>query len=120
MKIVIGGIIVGLVVAAAVICFIVLSDTTYVIVEKETIHPCQQLALDFIKSLNNIKNFDRYSATLQELEEFNEEHGESYEKKVEELKQNIIKYNCPDTSSEWNTAEFEGKMKFLFEYDFLP
>ncbi len=109
-----GSILGGLIVVAIVIWF------SIEIAEKGTSHPCQQISFDYLKSFKDIKNFDRNSATLQEIEEFNEGYEEPFKKKLEELKQNIIKYDCYNNSSEWDTEEFRGKMKFLIEYDFLP
>ena len=88
--------------------------------EKETTHPCQQILLELL-NLTSIHNFDRSSATLQEMETFQKELKEGkYEKKLDEIEQLGTKYNCADLNSEWYTNEFKEKVKFLNEYGFLP
>ncbi len=120
MKIIIGGIIGSFIVVAIVIWFSVLSDTEYEITEKETIHPCQQVILDYFDIYKKLSSFDKDSATLQEIMAFNEENEDIVKEKMEQFDQEMIKYNCKNTASEWATHEFKGKLEFLMDYGFLP
>ncbi len=116
MKIITAGIIGGSVVLAIVFGFLILSATEYDIVEKKDIHPCRELTLGifllYIKSLE----VDTSSSSLEELETLIVE----YESELEEIEQLLIVNNCESTRSEWNTDEFQNKVKFLIDYGFLP
>ena len=140
MKIIIGGILGGLIVVAIVIWFPVLSDTEYEITEKETIrpfqhvlsdtgyeiteietiHPCQQVILDYFDLYKKLSSFDRASATLQQIQAFNEKYEDIAKEQMGQFDQKMIEYNCKDTASEWATQEFKGKLEFLMDYGFLP
>ena len=103
MKIKIGGIIGGLVVLVIVIWFSLLSDTQYEIIEKETIHPCQQNAIDLITFQNGIKLGTKFSQSEASL--INYEWRELTKKSDE----------CAKYYYEWYTEEFEVKLETIHD-----
>ena len=112
MKLVIGSALGILTLLAIVIWLSTLSDPQIEITEKETIHLCQELALDLmLLTIEGTK-----LSSLEELEVYAKEFGEKNNK----IKQLVIQYDCTNTTSEWYTAEFIGKMEFARDYGFLP
>lgn len=116
MKIVIAAVIAGTILLGIGFGFFILSDTEYEIVEKKDIHPCQELTLDIFLLYAKSINTDRYLLSLEELDVL----LIGYESELEVIEQLLIENNCESTRSEWNTVEFQNKVKFLIDNGFLP
>lgn len=115
MKLIIGGIIGGVIgslgVLGIVMLFPMLSDTPEEIIEIQTIHPCQESTLEIIflttKYIESVKS----STDIQELDVL---RGE-YDKSLEQLQQLMIDNNCEELRSVWSTDEFEEKIKLMID-----